>query len=203
MTSIYSTLSEHQTTHGWDRRDLFRELHRWAKTFDCEFKLNIPELAICVDLFRRSRFGHFRAGPNGFGLSSEVGINQLYLADRPFFEVLGTLLHEELHAWQHAHGEPGRGNYHNKEFRAKAKSLGLIIDAGGVTEYATSSPFTELLERHGIEVPDLPPSSSQTRLHHTSKLRKWSCHCTNVRVAIADFRALCLKCNHEFERVSS
>jgi hypothetical protein len=26
----------------------------------------------------------------------------------------------------------------------------------------------------------------------------WSCGCTNARVGVADFRALCLKCGHEF-----
>ena len=30
------------------------------------------------------------------------------------------------------------------------------------------------------------------------KLKKWSCGCQNVRVAIADFSATCNKCGNEF-----
>ncbi len=34
-----------------------------------------------------------------------------------------------------------------------------------------------------------------------SKLKKWSCGCpVNVRVAVADFRAVCLDCGEQFVR---
>jgi len=33
-----------------------------------------------------------------------------------------------------------------------------------------------------------------------SKLEKWTCGCTYVRVAVADFQALCLKCGKVFSR---
>jgi len=203
MTTVYTALSEHQVEQDWDKKELFRELHRWAAIFDSRFKLEIPQIAICVDRFGR-RLGHFRAGPNGFGLSSEIAINQNYLGKGPFWDVLGTLLHEQLHAWQEVHGKPGRGNYHNKEFRLKADSLGLVVDSSGVTQYRQPSPFTEVLERYGIKVPKLaaitPPRPA---LRGTSKLKLWYCGCTRVRVAVARFKALCLNCNREFKRVDS
>lgn len=197
-TSVYTALSEHQTSQAWNKQALFQELHRWAGIFDFHFKLAIPTFAICVDHLHPRRYGHFRAGPNGFGLSSEIAINETYLDHRPFWQVLGTLLHEQLHAWQRAHGKPGRGNYHNKQFQTKAATLGLIVDARGWTQYQKPSPFTELLEQHGINVPDLP-QPARRQLRHSSNLRKWSCGCTNVRVAIADFQAMCLKCGNRFE----
>ena len=203
MSSVYTVLTEHQTEQDWYMKDLFRELHRWAAIFDAEFKLEIPQIAICVDPLRRA-YGHFRAGPNGFGLSSEIAINENYLGKRPFWEVLGTLLHEQLHAWQEAHGKPGRGNYHNKQFCQKADSLGLVVDNKGVTQYRTPSAFTELLEQHGIHVPDLPQPVTVARRRPrmgTSKLKLWFCGCTRVRVAVADFWAKCLKCGNLFERV--
>ena len=49
-----------------------------------------------------------------------------------------------------AHGKPGKGNYHNKEFRTKAESVGLLIDLAGVTRYAPTSPFVDLLKKHGL-----------------------------------------------------
>jgi hypothetical protein len=200
-TSVYVALSEHQTSHPWDKQSLFQELHRWAGIFDSHFKLKVPQFAICVDHLHPRRYGHFRSGPNGFGLSSEIAINETYLGERQFWEVLGTLVHEQLHAWQRAHGKPGKGNYHNQAFRTKAESLGLIVDQHGYTQYRRPSPFTELLERCGIKVPDLPtPTLTPRRARHSSNLKKWSCGCTNVRVAIPDFRALCLKCGSQFER---
>ncbi len=199
-TSIYRVLSEYQTGRKWEKQELFQELHRWAAIFAVEFKLEVPDIAICVDHLGRSRLGHFRAGPNGFGLSSEIAINEFHLPQREFWEVLGTLLHEQLHAWQQVCGKPGRHNYHNKEFRAKAESLGLIVDARGITCYRTPSAFTELLKRQGITVPELPAPALR-RLRGMSKLKKWSCGCTNVRVAVSDFRARCLNCGNEFRRI--
>ena len=115
--------------------------------------------------------------------------------------MLGTLLHELLHAWQQSHGKPGKHNYHNKEFREKARTFGLVIDHRGYTEYEPQSCFTELLARHGVTIPQLPPIRTLPRqFHGTSKLKLWTCGCTRVRVAIADFQAVCLKCGNLFER---
>jgi hypothetical protein len=36
-----------------------------------------------------------------------------------------------------------------------------------------------------------------------SKLKKWSCGCTNIRVAVKEFEAKCLKCGNVFELASS
>jgi hypothetical protein len=202
VKDVYAALSEHQTAWDWEKQELFQELHRWAKLFADEFKLQIPQVAICVEPLNRRRYGHFRPGPNGFGLCSEIAINQRHLGDRPFWKTLGTLLHEELHAWQQVHGRPGQNNYHNKEFRRKAESLGLLIDSNGSTQYTNPSPFEQLLHRHGITVPNMVPVEVPRR-HGSSKLKLWRCRCTNVRVAVSDFRALCLKCDQNFERVDS
>jgi hypothetical protein len=32
-----------------------------------------------------------------------------------------------------------------------------------------------------------------------SKLKKWSCGCTNIRVAVRSLEAKCLKCGNKFE----
>jgi hypothetical protein len=196
---VYEALAEHQVSEKWEYRDLLGELQRWAKIFDFEFKLEIPEVSLCVDWLHRCRLGHFRPGHNGFGLRGEVAINCRYLEQREFWQVLGTLLHELLHAWQQTHGRAGRRNYHNKEFREKARRYGLIIDERGYTTYAPESPFVELLRKHGVTVPVLPPVAAGRPRGH-SKLRKWWCGCTNVRVAVTDFRAQCLRCGNEFHR---
>jgi hypothetical protein len=146
--------------------------------------------------------GHFRSGENGFGLRGEVAINTRYLQKGEFWDLIGTLAHELIHAWQQAYGRPGRRNYHNVAFRRRASEIGLIVDDRGHTTYDPNGAFFELLRRHGVVVPNLPepvPAEAQTR--GTSKLKLWTCGCTRARVAVAEFRARCLKCDRMFCRV--
>ncbi len=178
--AVYDALALHQGAEAWAHRELAAELRGWADIFDSEFKLEAPEISLQIDRLSARRLGHFRYGHNGFGLKGEVAINERYLRRQQPHDVLGTLLHELLHAWQQAHGRPGRRNYHNKEFREKARGLDLVVDERGYTKY----------------LPEQPPPV--VRVRGQSKLKKWSCGCTNVRVAVAEFRAVCLRCGAEF-----
>jgi SprT-like family len=199
--TIYSALAKHQRDETWGGQEMIAVLQEWAARFIVEFKLDIGDIALCIDRLPSSRYGHFRHGHNGFGLRGEIVINSRYLTGkRQLWEVLGTLAHELLHAWQEVHGTPGERNHHNAEFQAKARELGLIIDRRGVTSYAANSPFKEVLRRFGVSVPDHEIKASAVRPRGDSKLKKWSCGCTTARVAVADFRARCLKCGNEFKR---
>ena len=40
-------------------------------------------------------------------------------------DILGTLVHEMCHQWQHELGNPSRSGYHNKEWGNKMKEVGL------------------------------------------------------------------------------
>ena len=197
--TIYSALAKHQRDEGWDRRKIVAELQEWTARFIDEFKLAIPEVALSVDPLPANRYGHYRQGHNGFGLRGEIAINTRYL-DRPIWEVLGTLLHELLHGWQDSNGKPGKRNHHNAEFQAKARELGLVIDSRGLTGYSANSPFKDLLGRHGVRVPAHEVVAPKAPPRGDSKMKKWVCGCTTVRVAVADFRARCLKCEKEFKR---
>ena len=199
MSTVYTVLAKHQRDESWAGRQILAELQTWADRFIVEFKLDIHDLSLCVERLPSGRNGHFRQGHNGFGLRGEIAINTRYLpGQRPLWEVLGTLLHELLHAWQETHGTPGKRNHHNAEFQAKARELGLNIDRRGVTGFAANSPFKELLKTYGVSVPDHKIVASMGRPRGNSKLKKWSCGCTTARVAVADFRAQCLKCGNDF-----
>ena len=200
--TIYAALAKHQRNEAWAGQEMIASLQSWAARFIVEFKLDIGDIALCIDRLPSTRYGHFRGGHNGFGLRGEIAINARYLSgQRQVWEVLGTLLHELLHAWQETHGTPGKRNHHNMEFQAKARELGLIIGACGVTGYAANSPFKELLRKCGVSVPDHAIEAPVARPRGDSKMKKWSCGCTTARVAVADFRAKCLKCGNEFKRV--
>ncbi|MGA2230848.1 MAG: SprT-like domain-containing protein [Tepidisphaeraceae bacterium] len=200
--SIYQDLACHQRAETWFGKDLSVNLQSWAVRFIVEFNLDVCEVALRIDALPCSRFGHFRVGHNGFGLKGEIALNSRYLSNRPFWQVLGTLLHELLHAWQHAHGNPSRRDHHNDEFRRKAHECGLNIDKRGVTGYSANSRFKDLLRENGVAVPDGEYVPMGERLRGNSKLKKWSCGCTNVRCGVGDFRAQCLKCGKVFQAVN-
>lgn len=199
---IYRGLADHQVTETWFGRPLMETFQIWADRFNVEFNLEIPEVSLAIDWLRCSVYGHFRGGHNGFGLKGEIALNVRYLfGQRESWEVLGTLLHELLHAWQQAHGKPGKNNYHNRQFRDKAKSLGLLIDKRGVTGYAAESPFKDLLRRFDVDVPFFEVPLPKEKVKGDSKLKKWSCGCINVWCAKAELDARCMKCGQRFQRV--
>jgi len=197
---IYESLADHQRTEDWRYRAFIGELQRWAGIFDEAFELKVPEVSLGIDGLRVTRLGQFRGGHNPLGLKGEIILNDRHFSSRHRWQILGTLLHELLHGWQQAHGRPGKHNYHNVQFRRKARQFGLIIDPRGHTEYDPDGRFFDLLREHGVDLPELPPRPPRIRVRGESKLKKWSCGCTNVRVAVEDFHALCLRCGHGFVR---
>lgn len=202
-TLFYQALAVHQTSDdSWELSELLAWLQTWARRFNDELELGIAAVSLCVDWLGAHRFGHFRRGHNGFGLSSEIAINRKYLSHREPWQILGTLLHELLHAWQEDYGKAGKNNYHNKQFREKARSLGLIIDTRGHTQYEPDSLFFAVLRCYGVEAPQVPPPQYVVR--GSSKLKKWACQCEppiNVRVAVAHFYARCLWCGELYSHV--
>jgi hypothetical protein len=207
LKSIHEALAEYQIlgTSGWTLRDAISELHEWADVFRAHFKLEVPAVPLRLARLRRNCLGHYNPGFNDFGLTDEIAIDVDHLArgivaDR-WYDILGTPLHEQLHFHQQWHGKPakpGPGNYHNAEYRAKAHACGLLVSSRGVSEgYLPDGPFLTLLRDRGVSVPDLP-FASPSRKPGRSTLKKWSCGCTNVRVAVSEFAAVCLRCDNRF-----
>lgn len=199
---VYGALAEHQLHEAWYGRNLIGTLQEWASRFISEFELDIPEVVLCVDDLPVSSFGHFRCGHNGFGLKGEIAINARHLSGPSGqWQVLGTLLKHLLHAWQQVHGTPAKRGHHNRELRDKAASLGLLVDEKGLLGFSAEGAFKDLLRRHGVDAPAEATPIPERRPRGTSKQKKWSCGCTNVRCAISDLHAQCLKCAQVFRKV--
>lgn len=55
----------------------------------------------------------------------EISINPGYLLKQTPREVASTLVHEMVHHWQREFGNPSRAGYHNREWAAEMKRVGL------------------------------------------------------------------------------
>ena len=203
---INRTIKEHEIqTDEWLFSKLSEQMYIWVDRFNERFfdrKLQTPVIS-----FRRTRvktLGHYVIDRNEFGLKWNININRLY-SDLPIGITLATLLHEMIHQWKEGGGgSKTRKNYHSVTFRRKAELLGIPCNERGVT-LAYRDPFRSLLREYGIDFDevigkyDLETETDIIGIPGNSKLKKWSCGCTNVRVAIEDFRAKCLKCMNVFQ----
>jgi predicted SprT family Zn-dependent metalloprotease len=91
------------------------------------FKGELPNCLMTLQ--RRNRtYGYFsgdRFGRSDGLVTDEIALNPRHFHNRPVAEVLATLAHEMAHLWQHHHGKPGRGRYHNREWAERMKAIGL------------------------------------------------------------------------------
>ncbi|GEP60433.1 SprT-like domain-containing protein [Reyranella soli] len=77
---------------------------------------------------RKGSYGYFAAAKFQWDdgkAADEIALNPARFHDRPIKETLSTIVHEMVHLWQHHHGEPGRGRYHNAEWAEKMRAIGL------------------------------------------------------------------------------
>lgn len=183
----------------WGLREKAAQLYGWADRFNSHFGLNLTTPAIGIDRLPARTLGTYRPA-NGLGIDDEVVINVRWL-HRSAADVMRTLLHEMLHQWQHHYGQPSTGAYHNDEFQAKARELGIPCNAKGHNlGTVAGSPLHRLLGAHGIQADTCIKEAGGALAGPGSKLKKWSCGCTNVRCAV-ELQALCERCGKRFVRV--
>lgn len=183
------------------------ELYWWVDFFNISFFKNepVPVPVISFERTRISSYDHCVIGRNAFGFRNNININRVHLG-RPMWDILATLIHEMAHSWQHMYGKPSRSWYHNNEFRFKLLDFGTLTDDRGCY-FGLGDPFIFLLRRHGVLVTIGSGVGPMTLLPRKEKvkgkykLKKWTCGCTNIRVAVPDFKAKCLKCKNRFELV--
>jgi predicted SprT family Zn-dependent metalloprotease len=93
------------------------------------FGNKLPDVMITMQRSKRSRgyfsgerFGHRR----GTEIVDEIALNPRAFADRTDRQIVSTLVHEMTHLWQYHFGKPSRRSYHNKEWAAKMREIGLM-----------------------------------------------------------------------------
>jgi predicted SprT family Zn-dependent metalloprotease len=91
------------------------------------FSRTLPNALITLQR-RKGTYGYFagaRFRHEDGRQADEIALNPATFMQRPVKDILGTLVHEMVHLWQHHHGTSGRGRYHNREWADRMKSIGL------------------------------------------------------------------------------
>lgn len=93
------------------------------------FAGKLPDCLITLSADRRS-LGHFSGGrfiplDDDKKHTDEIAMNAQHFINRPMSEVLSTLVHEQVHCWQHHFGKRPTRCYHDKQWAAKMKEVGL------------------------------------------------------------------------------
>lgn len=120
---------------GTPTREVYEPLQRAFDYFNGKlFDERIPRCLLTIQRNGARVYGYY--SPSRFvgraaRTCDEIAMNPMYFRCRPKTEVLATLVHEMVHAWQQHFGKPGRGRYHNAEWAAKMKSVGLYPSATG------------------------------------------------------------------------
>lgn len=134
--------------------------------------------------------------------------------NRPIAEVIATLLHEMVHIYHLQNGvqDTSRGGaYHNKTFKEKAESVGLIIEYDKKIGWSVTRPSKELIQyvkdnkwrnidiNRGLR----EASGDDPRIKKPSSTRKYQCPCCGNSVrATKDIRIICADCSQMMEKCS-
>lgn len=146
--------------------------------------------------------------------------------DRPIENVVSTMLHEMVHIYhlQHDIQDTSRGGtYHNKRFKAKAESVGLLIEYDNRIGYSITSPSDDLIlyiiehdwrdirigRQEGYTLSrsggNSSPDSGSIPTGGTKKpssTRKYICPCCGMSVrATREVRIICADCAEIMNKV--
>lgn len=192
------------------------ELEKWSEIFNRELFQNALSRKVVVTVQstgrKRSVLGwHWNSRwQNRRSKLAEINIVAESLKRRAE-EILETLLHEMVHQ-----GNAERMirdvsatayQYHNEKFKRAAEAAGLVCERMGRYGWAKTSLGSKALavirkheiDRQAFSIARLAEEDPEKK--KVSKHKKWVCDCGAIRVARADFHALCLLCNREFELV--
>ena len=135
--------------------ELYGALSQAFKIFNAKlFGGELPDVVFTVDRSARNALGFFWhkvwTDTKSGNKVDEICINASYMRERSLTEILSTLLHEMCHLWQYAYGKPSRNGYHNKEWGAKMKEVGLYpSDTGAQGGKETGQAMTHYIVEDG------------------------------------------------------
>jgi predicted SprT family Zn-dependent metalloprotease/predicted RNA-binding Zn-ribbon protein involved in translation (DUF1610 family) len=121
------------------------------------FQGSLPQVLVTLQRHANTR-GYF--SPERFnGRIDETAVHELALnpdtfTDRTDEMILSTLAHEMAHVWQQTHGKPPRRGYHDRQWAAKMKEIGLqpstTAEPGGMETGQSVSHYIILGGRYSL-----------------------------------------------------
>ena len=148
---------------------------------------------VLVTMQRQAKaYGYFSPerfiGRAGDEVTHELAMNPDHFG-RTDEEILSTLVHEMCHLWQHTHGTSPRKSYHDREWAAKMKEIGLFPSStaapGGketgqkVSHYIVAGgPFAQAfarLQASGFELRWQSRADDQERQKKAASKTKYTC----------------------------
>lgn len=120
------------------------------------FDGELPECLITL-AYQRSARGYFRDEPfrertekaKKIKKIDEIALNPFTFSDRTDREILSTLVHEQVHLWQHHFGTVSK-THHNREWADKMEEIGLIpTSTGAPGGKRTGRRVTHMIEDKG------------------------------------------------------
>jgi predicted SprT family Zn-dependent metalloprotease len=175
------------------------------------FDGTLPDVFISYQRRAHSR-GYFAADRySGRGVKfgrHELALNPDGFIERSDAQICSTLAHEQAHVWQQAYGEPSARGYHNREWAAKMKEIGLQPSSTGdvgsretgqrISHYiipggAFAQAFARLAATGWrLNLQSAPRAGQQGRANNSKT--KFSCACGQNAWGKPDLAIICEPC---------
>lgn len=181
------------------------------ESFAPRFKREMPQPVITIQTKgRRNAYAWFWADRWQNGAPRripEINLCAEYVGDG-LMKLANSVLHEMVHYanWLEGVRDCSASQYHNRHFKDRCESVGLVCEQHPQKRYGWAS--TRLSAELQALVASLGVDESRLYLSRItagcvsrpgSKLKKWTCGCTNLRAAV-EVAAICTRCNSPFRR---
>jgi hypothetical protein len=178
---------------------------------------SLPHVLVTLQRHAKAR-GYFSperfTGRTEKSAAHELALNPDNFTGRTDEDILSTLAHEMAHVWQQAHGTPPRRSYHDRQWAAKMKEIGLqptdTGEAGGketgqsVTHYIIAGgPYARAyakLKARGLQLRwQSIPAGPQAKAKKASKTKFTCPDCAQNAWAKPDALLICGACYEDGE----
>lgn len=181
------------------------------------FQGTLPNVLVTLQRHGKAR-GYFSAnrftGRSETVTAHELAMNPDTFTGRTDEEILSTLAHEMAHVWQQTHGKKPTRGYHDRQWAAKMKEIGLMPSTTGepraketgqhVTHYIMpGGPYAvscAKLEATGFRLDwQSAPAGKQAKAKKASKTKFTCPECGQNAWAKSDALLMCAVCYEEGE----